>query len=371
MGGKRSFGSVRRLPSGSYQARYTAPDGRMYAAPRTFTAKGHADAWLAERHTEISRGTWVAPTSAPAVAERPLTFGEYSLAWLAGRELKPRTREHYRTLLQTRLLPAFGDRPLGSIKPADVRLWHAGMGTRTPTIRAHSYALLRTILNTAIADELLEANPCRVAGAGATKRARTIRPASLAELEALTAAMPDRLRAMVLLAAWCALRFGELVELRRGDVDLRRGVLRVRRGVVRVNGEIVVGTPKSVAGVRDVAVPPHLLPIVQQHLDEHVNAGKDALLFPASDGRNMSPNSLYWHFSTARAAAGRPDLRFHDLRHTGAVLAASTGATLAELMARLGHSTSAAAMKYQHASADRDHVIAAALSRLAAGSTGD
>lgn len=370
MRGKRSFGTIRKLPSGAYEVRYTGPDARRHRAPRTFTTKDHADAWLAAQRTDISRGVWK-PPQAHDEAEAddvPLTFGEYARAWLDGRDLKPRTREHYRRLLESRLLPAFETRPLGQIRPADVRLWHAGMDARKPTIRAHAYALLRTIFNTAVADDLVTANPCRVAGAGVTRRARTIRPASLGELEALTEAMPERLRAMVLLAAWCALRFGELVELRRGDVDLRRGVLHVRRGVVRVNGEIVVGTPKSTAGVRDVAIPPHLTPLLQHHLDAHAEQGNDALLFPASDGRNLSPNSLYWHFVPARTAACRPDLRFHDLRHTGAVLAASTGATLAELMARLGHTSPAAAMKYQHAAAERDRAIALALSRLAAGS---
>ena len=72
-------------------------------------------------------------------------------------------------------------------------------------------------------------------------------------------------------------------------------------------------------------------------------------------------------FDRARQAAGRPDLRFHDLRHTGAVLAAQTGATLAELMARLGHSTPGAALRYQHAAAGRDAQFAAALSRIANG----
>lgn len=158
---------------------------------------------------------------------------------------------------------------------------------------------------------------------------------------------------------------GELAELRRVDVDVKRGVIRVRRGVVRISTEVIVGTPKSLAGIRDVAIPPHLLPVVRAHLDAHVGAEPAALLFPFGDGRNRSPNSLYWHYYPARVAAGRPDLRFHDLRHTGAVPAASTGATLAELMARLGHSTPAAAMKYQHAAADRDRVIADALPRLA------
>jgi integrase len=82
----------------------------------------------------------------------------------------------------------------------------------------------------------------------------------------------------------------------------------------------------------------------------------------------MAPATLYRVYYPAREAAGRPDLRFHDLRHTGAVLAAATGATLAELMSRLGHSTAGAALRYQHAAAGRDKVIAAALSKLAGGS---
>ena len=97
--------------------------------------------------------------------------------------------------------------------------------------------------------------------------------------------MPDRLRLMVLLAAWCGLRFGELAELRRADVDLAHGVLRVRRGVVRAGGQPIAGTPKSEAGIRDVAIPPHLMPMVHDHLIGHAGRGRDALLFPAAIGR--------------------------------------------------------------------------------------
>jgi integrase len=88
-------------------------------------------------------------------------------------------------------------------------------------------------------------------------------------------------------------------------------------------------------------------------------------MFPAASGGHMARSSMLRVFGPARRKAGRPDLRFHDLRHTGAVLAAATGATLAELMARLGHSTVSAAMRYQHAAADRDKAIAEALSKLA------
>lgn len=96
--------------------------------------------------------------------------------------------------------------------------------------------------------------------------------------------------------------------------------------------------------------------------------GRDALVFPASDGvTNLAPSTVHRVFYPAREAAGRTDLRWHDLRHTGAVLAAQTGATLAELMNRLGHSTPQAALRYQHAAAGRDAQVAAALSKMADG----
>ena len=106
------------------------------------------------------------------------------------------------------------------------------------------------------------------------------------------------------------------------------------------------------------AIPPHLMPLVHEHLIEHVGRGRDALLFPSAAGGGRSPVGLYEVDHPAREAAGRPDLRFHDLRHTGATLAAATGATLAKLMRRLGHSTPGAAMLYQHAADDRDAAIA-------------
>jgi integrase len=88
----------------------------------------------------------------------------------------------------------------------------------------------------------------------------------------------------------------------------------------------------------------------------------DGLLFPAANGGHLL--SIFGPWDKARKAAGRPDLRFHDLRHTGAVLAAQTGATLAELMSRLGHSTPAMAMRYQHVAQDRDTEIARLLSEM-------
>ncbi|MFC5041990.1 tyrosine-type recombinase/integrase [Ornithinimicrobium kibberense] len=282
------------------------------------------------------------------------------------RELKPRTRDHYRSLLERHILPELGTVPLTRVTSELVREWYMQLDKSRPTLRAHAYGLLRTILGTAVTDGKISSNPCHIRGAGSTERTKQIRPATLTELETITLAMPEKYRPMVLLSSWCALRFGELIELRTKDIDLRDGVIHVRRGVVRTGGQVIVGTPKSAAGSRDVAIPPHLIPVVHDHIERHARGGRDALLFPAADGRShLAPSTLYRVFYRAREAAGRPDLRWHDLRHTGAVLAAQTGATLAELMARLGHSTPQAALRYQHAAQGRDAQIAQALSRIA------
>ena len=354
-------GTVRQLQSGRWQARFRGTDDLLRPAPVTFDTKLDANAWLRAQASDVKRGTWAAPTKSAAAG----TLTAYATTWLAGRDLKPRTRLLYRDLLDALILPGLGDTPLDRITPTTVRNWYATLDPSTPTRRSHAYSLLRSIYSTAVADDLVLTNPCRIRGAGSSKTKHAPRVATLGELEVIVAAMPAHTRAMVLLAAWCGLRFGELVGLRRRDVDLASAVVRVERGVTARDGQVWVGEPKSEAGRRVVTIPPHLLPGLAVHLDEHVAGGPDALMFPARSGRHLASNTLRRPWAVAREAAGRPDLRFHDLRHTGATLAAATGATLADLMNRMGHSTPAAALRYQHAAADRDKAIALALSGFA------
>ena len=356
-------GALRQLPSGRWQARYRGPDGVMRSAGQTFDTKMDAAAWLSSQIRDDDRGIWQPPSEKVQAG----TVRRYSEAWLTGRDLKPRTRSQYRKLLDTMILPHLGEVMLDKLSPTTVRNWHASLDSDKATWKAHAYSLLRAIYTTAVADDLVTANPCRIRGAGQAKTKHTTKVATLGELEVMVAAVPERYQALLLLAAWCGLRFGELTELRRKDVDLEHGRLRVERGVVRVDGETIVGTPKSEAGKRSVTIPPHLFPVVRTHLERHVDLSPSALVFPARHGGHMAPSALYKVWYPARAKAGRDDLRFHDLRHTGATLAAATGATLADLMQRLGHSTPAAALRYQHAAEDRDTAIAAALSGFAEG----
>lgn len=377
-----AFGTAHKLPSGRYRAMYWH-EGRRHKSPTQFLTEKDARGWLALQQADIIKKVWT-PPEALAVEAAPgrkvLTFKKYADDWLKhrmvkGRPLKDRTREHYRALLDDHILPTFGSLPLASITGDDVADWYNDLDPATPTLRAHCYGLLRTILGTAATSvpKKIPFNPCNIEGATAVKRVHTPRPASVYEVQAIAWEMPRQYRAMALLAAWCALRFGELTELRRRDVLLSapdanpEGVVHVERGVVRTNDGFKETTPKSDAGTRDVSVPPHLVTVLRGHLDQFVGDGPEALLFPADHGGHLAPATLYRHFYKARERVGRPDLRWHDLRHTGADLAAVTGATLADLMSRLGHSTPGAAMRYQHASQARDKQLAAKLSKLAEG----
>lgn len=382
MAERRDFGHIRRLPSGRYQASYIGPDLGRHKAPSTFEKRDLAVVWLRNEQRMIEDAVadevrWVSPEERLAAsrrkAEPKVRFGEYGEKWIVerrnskGEPLRALTRKDYELVLAKYLAPTFGDRPIDQITRADVRTWHTKLGSTAPRTRAKAYGLLRAIMNTAVDDELIAASPVHIRGAGAQATKRKVEPATPAEIEMMADAMPPRLRASVIISAWCALRYGELAELRRKDIDVKRKLIRVRRAVTFPPGGPVVGPPKSDAGVRDVSIPPHIWPVVEEHLKEYVRPAPDALLFPSEGRGHIWHSGMNNYFSKARAAAGREDLKWHDLRHTGATLAAQVGATTAELQARLGHSTSVAAQLYQHAAKDRDRQIAERLSRLVDG----
>jgi integrase len=176
--------------------------------------------------------------------------------------------------------------------------------------------------------------------------------------------MPERYRAMVLLATFASLRFGEVTALERRDLDLGACTVRVRRTFVEAPGQgIVAGTPKSAAGRRIVAVPPMVMEAVREHLDERVADDPSALAFTGPNGgvirRGNFRKLTAWTKTVAEL--GHAGLHFHDLRHTGNTLAAMSGVSTRDLMARMGHDSVRAAIIYQHATAEADSRIAAAL----------
>ena len=251
------------------------------------------------------------------------------------------------------------------ITPAVVREWYAaamrGKGGRASI--AQSYRFLRAVLNTAVRDGAITKNPCQIPGAG-SDRAKERPVATPAQVAALIEAITPRYRAAVLLAAWCGLRRGEVLGLHPADVDLTAATVTVRRNRVELlkNRRRTTPIPRPTME-RTVTVPPHVLPILAVHMETW--AGTDRV-FIGRDGRPMRGDAVRQAFDRARLKADMPAFRFHDLRHTGQTLAAATGATIKDLMRRLGHASPAASYRYLHAVDGRDAEIAAALSDLAA-----
>lgn len=362
MAKRRGFGRLRRLPSGRWQAAYIGPDGNLHTAPRTYAYDYDAEGWLAGERRKIDLGTWGAVERSDGV-----TLADYAERWLGQRRLRPRTAAHYRAMLDRLIVPALGGAKLAKLTPAQVRQWHAELGADHPTRNAHCYALLHAICATAVQDELLDGNPCRIPKASQTKRRRQVDILTPTELDRLAHKMPAHLQMSVTLAAWAGLRWGETSELRRKDVESDCSAIHIRRAVTYRAGACEVGEPKTSAGIRTVSVPPHIRPALKKHLSQHVGKGREALLFTGSTGGHVRHYEYQYPWEKARAAIGKPALRVHDLRHIGAVLAAQSGATTAELMSRLGHSTPAMALQYQHVAAGRDAEIAERLSKLATG----
>ena len=172
----------------------------------------------------------------------------------------------------------------------------------------------------------------------------------------------------VLVAAFGGLRWGELAGLRRKRVDLERGTVTVAKQLLEVNGAFSLGPPKSAAGRRTVTLPAVVVSALAEHLARYTSKSPEAFVFLSSQGKHLRRsnfNRRVWQ--EAVKAAGVEGLRVHDLRHTAGTLATAADGSLREVMDRLGHSTTVAAVRYQHIMADRDAAIARELDRLIEG----
>ena len=355
----RSFGTIRKLPSGRWQVRYRGPDGLLRSAPSTFVRKGDAARWLALTEAELAGGGWIDPDAGR------VPFTDYAVVWVSERPgLRPKTLQLYRYLLRRHLAPGFAAQTIAGITEADVRRWRADLLAAgvTPVTAAKAYRLLKAIMATAADDGLIRRNPCRVKGAGTEKSPE--RPVlTVAQVYALADAAGPRYRALVLLACFCGLRWGELAALRRCDIDIETGTVRVARQLTEVLGQPpIFGPPKSDAGRRTVVVPAMILPDISSHLASFTPPVADALAFTSPGGkplRHSNFRSRIW--LPALAATGLPGFHFHDLRHAGNLFIANAGANLRELMERMGHSSSRAALIYLHSTSDRQRTLADAV----------
>jgi integrase len=375
MARRRGFGEVEKRTSASgvsYRARYAMPDGTRYS--RSFRTKLDAEGWLSNERSLIDRDEWSPPAMRKQAEERRQreaatnTVAVFAERYLKERGLRPTTVQGYRALLRSRILPYFAEMPLRDVTLSEIKAWRASLDATTESTNAAAYRLLRSILQAAEEEELIDRVPPKVRGAATARVRRVAVPATLDELAAITTHMPDRLQLLIVLAGYVGLRQGELLELRRSDVDGVTGRISVSRKIDKdvIPGAVgacpncgrAISAPKTASGVRTVHVPPPFLPMLQRHLLEHTAPGPAGLLFPGDRTDHMSVRYLMDRYRPAREAAGRPDLTIHHLRHTALTLAGQHGATAAELQARAGHASQAAMAIYQHATLDRDRALA-------------
>lgn len=370
---KRAFGEVDQLPSKNYRARYTYGVAR-YSAPVTFSTAEAAEAWLLNEHKLIEAGTWAPPAEREQARRRAVerarynTFGAYLEEFFGSRSLRPGTEQEYRRVLDKKILPTFRDSPLSSITRDDVRQWFAKQPKGTPSANAAAYRILRSVLNSAADDELIDHAPRGIKRASRAKPKREAILATLDQLTTIADTVPDHLRMAVVLAYTTGVRQGELLELRRTDVDTKTGTLKVTRAVGKTRNQTapgackscgrVIGEPKTEAGKRVVTIPASVLPDLRAHVLAHAAKGSRGLLFPGATHDHTDVATLQWHFKKACRVAGVPQLRWHELRHAALSLAGAENATTSQLMHRAGHSSRAAMEIYQHSDLEQDRQIA-------------
>jgi integrase len=372
--GHRGWGKLRQLPTVSkrWQASYVGPDRARHNAPQTFTNKMTGEAWLAAERQLIETGQWTSPSTRKALASaRGITVAAYVKRWIEQRQVTDGTRYAYNNNLRVYIeSKPLGNVPVSALTPEAVRGWFASLDPKKPTARAAVYSMLRAAMNTACDDRIFDRNPVNIPGATKTPPAKQKTLPSREQVAELAAGVPEPLKAWILIAAYCGLRYGEATELRRGDISDVLDTVTVHRSCRHVGGVCQVKDGTKSGHIRTVAIPPHIRADIKHHLDVHVGADDDAIVFSYGSRRgcsHMSDDAVRNAMQPVLDRIGLPDMTIHTLRHFAGTEAARTGATMAEVMARLGHHSNRAAMLYQHAIDGSDAALAAKLSALAEG----
>jgi integrase len=238
------MGWTKKTSAGTWRACFRDPD--RHEVSKTFAKKGDAERWLRAHEARIDMGHYLDPRAAKR------RFGDYWAAFLDGSEIRPSTRARYETHYRLYIEEPFGDCPLGSIKPEDVRKWRSGLarvGKGAATIEAAT-RLLKTVLNRAVEDEIIARSPARHVENPTTAPEGGLRVLEPAQLHRLAAAVPDRYRFLILLLGYKGPRIGEAAALTIADIDTMRGAVSISKTLSEVGGELVEGPPKTDSGAR-------------------------------------------------------------------------------------------------------------------------
>ena len=323
----------RRVRDGrtSWVARWRDPAGKQHK--QSFLKRSEAERFLTSVSHNILSGGYVDPEAGRT------TFADYAERWRAVQVHRPTTRVHVETMLRRHAYPVFGTRPLSSIRPSEVQAWVRGL-TLQPSAATVCYRYLSAVFKAAVADRLIASSPC-VGVKLPRKVPRQVVPLATEQVEALVQAMPERYRALVVLAAGTGLRQGEAFGLEVRHVDFLRRTLKVEQQLVLLPGEPPqVAPPKTDSSYRTIPLPQ----VVVEALAEHLRMfPADGFVFTSERGeplRRTAFSGKAWR--RAVKAAGLPTgVGFHALRHYYASLLIRHGESVKVVQLRLGHATAA------------------------------
>lgn len=340
--GGRKQRTTRYGKGNRWRARYLDPDGRECS--RTFARKLDADRFLSSVESDKSRGLYLDPDGGRR------RFGDYALAWAATQVHRPSTRAKVETHLRRHILPTFADRPLGAVRRSEVQAWVRGLSDElAPATVGVVVTYLSAVFKAAVDDRLIPASPCSRIVRPRVEPAR-VDPMATEDVLALAAAVPDRYRALVMLAAGTGLRQGEALGLTLDRCDFLRRLARVDRQLVTLTGEPSrLAPPKTAASVRTVPLPAVVVDSVAAHLAAYP-VTPTGYLFTSAAGLPVRRTSLAAILRAAVARAGLPTaVTFHDLRHYYASLLIRQGESVKVVQARLGHASAAETLNtYSH-----------------------
>lgn len=330
-----------------------ARDANGKVRTQTHRTRREAEAWLNKARSDRDRGIITGPARGGDTLDEywPIHFEKRKIGArnVKAKKLAPRSIAYYEALYKTHISPTFGKRKLGKITTDDVRAWRAEIANTAESTAAKAFRNLSEIMAAAVEDNRIQKNPCTpIKGGGAEPKAQ--RPEVESEdVHALAAELPEHLQMLVLIAGFIGLRRGELFALKRRHYDQLNRRLYVAEAITIIpgTGERLTTEPKAESS-RWIPVPSELAEAISHHLDTFVGPDADALLFVGDHGGPLSLTVWQSRWTAARKKLELDHVHLHDLRHHAGTMNAEHGATLKENMARLGHSTPDAALRYQH-----------------------